>query len=191
MKLIDKESDIHPHITISTEDLLRITDEMEQAREKMGTLAITVPLYHFPPIEEVIFNEPGKATIIRWNDGVKTIVRCGDGETFDRYTGFMAAVCKRLFNGTTTAKKLMNAKDRKYQASLRAAKEEKEKAKKAAEAKEAAQRAAKRRAKEDQESFDAMVEFMLRKMRAEEVSKGIMAGNLPFDDSTEVECHEE
>ena len=39
-------------------------------------------------------------------DGTKTSVRCGQGETYDKYNGFTAAVCKKLFGSTTAAKHL-------------------------------------------------------------------------------------
>lgn len=65
--------------------------------------------YNLPEIDRVIFNDP--ATIIYWYDGTKTVVRCGKGETFERYTGFMAAVCKKLFGSTDAAKRLMDDLD--------------------------------------------------------------------------------
>lgn len=92
--------------------------------------------YCIPGIKRVHFN--GKACVILWEDDDKTVALCGEGETFDRYTGFMAAVCKKLFGGTTTAKKLLDEKDAAYQAQLKAEKIAKEKAeRKAAEEKKA------------------------------------------------------
>lgn len=45
-------------------------------------------------VKKVIFNEP--ATIVYWNDGDKTVVKCMAGETFNRWTGFAMAVCKKI-----------------------------------------------------------------------------------------------
>ena len=94
--------------------------------------------YSIPGVKRVHFN--GRACVILWEDDDKTVALCGEGETFDRYTGFMAAVCKKLFGGTTPAKKLMDEKDAAYQAQLKAEKAAKEKA----ERREAAEKQAKK-----------------------------------------------
>lgn len=58
-------------------------------------------------IEDVIFNGP--ATIILWKDGEKTVVKCKEGEVFDKEKGFLMAVFKRLCNNSSTlANKLMD-----------------------------------------------------------------------------------
>lgn len=59
-----------------------------------------------PAIDRLIYS--GNKTIIIWEDGDKTIVSCGEGEDFDHYTGFCAAVVKKVFGSTTAAKKVMN-----------------------------------------------------------------------------------
>lgn len=46
-------------------------------------------------IDRVIFNDP--ATIIIWTDGTKTVVKCGENDTFDPEKGFAIAVVKKLF----------------------------------------------------------------------------------------------
>lgn len=61
---------------------------------------------HLPEIDRLIYS--GNKTIIIWKDGDKTIVSCGEGEQFDQYTGFCAAVVKKVFGSTTAAKKVMN-----------------------------------------------------------------------------------
>lgn len=72
-----------------------------------------------PDIESVIFSGP--ATTIIWADGEKTTVKCAEGQTFDRYAGFAAAVCKRLFGSTAKAQALMDEKDVELRAEKRAA----------------------------------------------------------------------
>lgn len=49
-------------------------------------------------IEKVIYNNP--ATIVVWNDGIKTVVKCRDGDTYDEKTGFFLCMVKRLFGNT-------------------------------------------------------------------------------------------
>lgn len=43
-------------------------------------------------IDRVIFHDP--ATIIYWKDGTKTVVKCKEGEKFDKMTGFAMALLK-------------------------------------------------------------------------------------------------
>ena len=43
-------------------------------------------------IKKVIFNNP--ATIVLWRDGTKTIVKCGENETFDEEKGLAMAIAK-------------------------------------------------------------------------------------------------
>lgn len=45
--------------------------------------------------KKVIFNPP--ATIVYWNDGTKTVVKCKDGTLFDEWTGLAMATSKRIY----------------------------------------------------------------------------------------------
>lgn len=51
--------------------------------------------YGTPTIKKVIFNNP--ATIVIWTDDVKTVVKCGEGDTFDSEKGLAMAISKRFF----------------------------------------------------------------------------------------------
>lgn len=44
-------------------------------------------------IKKVIFNDP--ATIVIWEDGSKTVVKCQDGDIFDKEKGLAMAISKR------------------------------------------------------------------------------------------------
>lgn len=44
-------------------------------------------------VKKVIFNNP--ATIVIWTDGVKTVVKCQKGDTFDREKGIALCFMKR------------------------------------------------------------------------------------------------
>ena len=46
-----------------------------------------------PEIKNVIFNEP--ATIILWDDGTKTVVKCQEGEGYDPEKGLAMAISKK------------------------------------------------------------------------------------------------
>ena len=62
-----------------------------------------------PEIVNLIFSGP--ATIIIWSDGTKTMVKCAEGQQFDRYSGFCACVCKKLFGSSSEVKRIMDAFD--------------------------------------------------------------------------------
>lgn len=45
-------------------------------------------------IKKVIFNGP--ATIVLWNDGTKTVVKCSAGDTFSKEAGLSLCILKKL-----------------------------------------------------------------------------------------------
>lgn len=55
-------------------------------------------------IEKVIFNDP--ATIVIWSDGVKTVVKCMEGDTFDAEKGLAMAIAKRALGNDTSYHKV-------------------------------------------------------------------------------------
>lgn len=59
-----------------------------------------------PDFRHIIFNDP--ATIVFWDDGTKTVVKCMEGEKFERYAGFAMACMKKMFGSTSRAKAIMN-----------------------------------------------------------------------------------
>ena len=48
-----------------------------------------------PEIKNVIFNDP--ATIVFWEDGTKTVVKCQDGDEFDPEKGLAMAIVKKAY----------------------------------------------------------------------------------------------
>lgn len=54
----------------------------------------------------VIFHNP--ATIVYWDDGEKTVVKCQPGDTFSAETGLMAAMLKRYMGNDNTYNKVLN-----------------------------------------------------------------------------------
>ena len=48
-----------------------------------------------PEIKNVIFNDP--ATIVFWEDGTKTVVKCQDGDKFDPEKGLAMAIAKKAY----------------------------------------------------------------------------------------------
>ena len=63
------------------------------------------PTYKVPAVKQVLHSGP--ATIVFWDDGTKTIVRCGDDQEFDPYTGFIAAFAKKMYGFTSRVKRML------------------------------------------------------------------------------------
>ena len=78
--------------------------------------------------ERVLFS--GDKTIVFWKDGSKTMVSCAEGQSFDEYTGFVAALAKKVYGSTSRVKKILK-KIGKDQNSVIMKKREKKAAKKA------------------------------------------------------------
>ena len=50
-----------------------------------------------PEIKDVIFNPP--ATVVLWEDGTKTVVKCQPNDTYSKETGLAMAICKKAYGG--------------------------------------------------------------------------------------------
>lgn len=57
-----------------------------------------------PKIDEVIFNGP--ATIVKWADGTKTVVKCCEDDEFDAEKGLAMAISKKALGDLKEVKKL-------------------------------------------------------------------------------------
>ena len=53
----------------------------------------------------IIFNYP--ATIVFWEDGTKTLVKCATGTDPDLYNAFCAALAKKIFDSNSHLKKVI------------------------------------------------------------------------------------
>ena len=60
-----------------------------------------------PTAKRIIYNAP--ATIVFWADGTKTVVKVMDGDTFDEYSGFAAALCKKIYGNNSKVKRMIEA----------------------------------------------------------------------------------
>lgn len=70
----------------------------EAAFNKLFGTGLTVSPYQkaMSKIKNVIFNDP--ATIVFWNDGTKTVVKCGKDDAFDAEKGLAMAISKYFFD---------------------------------------------------------------------------------------------
>ena len=54
----------------------------------------------------VIFNDP--ATIVYWDDGTKTVVKCQPGDVFSAETGLITAMLKKYMGNDNTFNRVVN-----------------------------------------------------------------------------------
>ncbi len=50
--------------------------------------------------KDVIFNNP--VTVVFWEDGTKTIVRCQEGDTYSKEAGLAMAIVKKLYGNSSS-----------------------------------------------------------------------------------------
>ena len=60
-----------------------------------------------PEVKNMIFNPP--ATIVFWEDGSKTVVKCMPGTEFNPYYGFLAALGKKIFGTNSAINRLVDS----------------------------------------------------------------------------------
>ena len=83
------------HFTTNNTDNT-VNNYMEEYEKAMEALGRYSSYYHYPvpEIKNVIFNPP--ATIVFWNDGTKTVVKCQKYEWFDPEKGITMAFFKKM-----------------------------------------------------------------------------------------------
>ena len=58
-------------------------------------------------VKKAIFNDP--YTIVLWSDGTKTVVKCQDGDEYDRERGVLACIAKMAAGNTGRYNNLVKA----------------------------------------------------------------------------------
>lgn len=61
--------------------------------------------YRIPTPKKVIFSKNYQVTIVLWEDGTKTIVRCAENTTPDPYAAYCAAFAKKCYGTNSKLKK--------------------------------------------------------------------------------------
>ena len=82
---------LYEHNTLSEEMLAYCKADVRATMEVFNTMNGIEPKIR---VKKLIFDYP--ATIVYWYDGTKTVVKCREGETFDKETGLAMAICKKL-----------------------------------------------------------------------------------------------
>ncbi len=79
--------------------IARLVKSLENKHDGLSAKVTLIDEMYGVPVAilptNVIFNGP--ATIVFWNDGTKTVVKCSDGDTFDPEKGLAMAFSKKLF----------------------------------------------------------------------------------------------
>lgn len=60
--------------------------------------------------KKVIFNKP--ATIVFWEDGTKTVVKCSEDDEYSEYFGFLAALAKKIYGNNSEVQKIVKKAER-------------------------------------------------------------------------------
>ena len=63
----------------------------------------TVPTYS---VKKIIYNPP--ATIVFWEDGSKTVVKCSKDDEYSPYFGFLAALAKKVYGNPSRVRKIVD-----------------------------------------------------------------------------------
>lgn len=94
-------------------DTMGLKEMMNKWAKEMNQKTIKAPMFggaffdennELIYIEKVLYNEP--ATIVFWNDGTKTVSKCGEGDTYNAEMGLALAVMKKLVSNEFVSKTL-------------------------------------------------------------------------------------
>ena len=84
-------------------DPLTITDP--DVRNKVSYSNYYKTTEYIPTPKRIIVRENAGVTIVLWEDGTKTIVRCSDADQYDVYTAYCAAFAKKCYGTNSKLKK--------------------------------------------------------------------------------------
>ena len=100
---------VEPNAGICEKEELR-----KEILSKMATINVaeTTNFYSLN-VSKIIFNPP--ATIVFWEDGTKTVVKCAAEDEFNEYCGFLAALGKKVYENNNQIKKLFDKKAEWYE----------------------------------------------------------------------------
>lgn len=60
---------------------------------------------YIPTPKKIIVNEDSKVTVVMWDDGTKTIVKCSEADQYDPYAAYCAAFAKKCYGTNSQLKK--------------------------------------------------------------------------------------
>lgn len=80
-------------------------DQMKAFRTNVFSMIITGATRHL--VTPVKIRKDGLVTVVFWQDGTTTSVRCGAGEQYDDYVAFCAALAKKIFLSNSAIKRML------------------------------------------------------------------------------------
>lgn len=80
-------------------------DPMRAFTTNVFNMIITGSARHM--LTPVKIRKDGPVTVVFWQDGTATSVRCGAGEQYDDYVAFCAALAKKLFLSNSAIKRIL------------------------------------------------------------------------------------
>lgn len=87
-------------------DAIEYIGEVPKSETKIQKVTVEKRVHDYlPGIKQVIFNDP--ATVVIWSDDRKTVVKCQEGDTFDKEKGLAMAICKRLYGNESNFNNLI------------------------------------------------------------------------------------
>lgn len=86
------EVTIHPSTQKEWRDIHKLINAKTYEELKAAETACNLG-FALPSIKNVYFNPP--ATVVLWDDGTKTVVKCQDGDTYSRETGLALCMAKK------------------------------------------------------------------------------------------------
>lgn len=62
---------------------------------------------YIPNPKKIIYHDP--ATIVFWEDGTKTVVKCSPSETYNKYVGFCACLAKKIYGNNSRVNRIVKS----------------------------------------------------------------------------------
>lgn len=107
--IADKFTATFEKATFNQEFTAMVEDIRKLHEETVLSQICKLPRYQ---IAEVIFNEP--ATIVFWEDGTKTVVKCQEDDVFMPETGIALCYMRKLFNNKGNYNEILKKWSEKY-----------------------------------------------------------------------------
>lgn len=80
-------------------------DMMKDFRKNVFNMIVVGATRHL--LTPVKIRKDGPVTVVFWQDGTATSVRCGAGEQYDDYVAFCAALAKKIFLSNSRIKRVL------------------------------------------------------------------------------------
>ena len=103
-----KRDPVISKLMIAMKNAIEYIGEVPKSETKTRTVTVEKKVPVIPGIKQVIFNYP--ATVVIWEDDVKTVVECQKGDNYDMEKGLAMCIAKRMMGNRSN----FNKQIRKY-----------------------------------------------------------------------------